>query len=72
MCKYFLRRKKMKKILFILTFLVFAAVVSSCGVSKNDFESFKKDNAITDYNSSNYVLSKKWARSIIVEGDYYR
>ena len=47
----------MKKILFILTFLVFAAVVSSCGVSKNDFESFKKDNAITDYNSSNYVLS---------------
>lgn len=62
----------MKKILFILTFLVFAAVVSSCGVSKNDFESFKKDNAITDYNSSNYVLSKKWARSISVDGDYYR
>lgn len=61
----------MKKIMLIFT-LLFCSVLSSCGVSKFDFESFKKENAITNYNSINYNISKSSFDYISIYGDYYK
>lgn len=61
----------MRKFVFIFTFLVFCSALVSCGVSKADFESFKKDNAITNYNSRNYNISKSKSDYISIYGDYY-